>query len=63
MKYIHTYLYIPFCFAKLLFGTRKIIIIRKQKIIKKIIFALFLLQKVKFKKIKNSSYIIIYNDI
>jgi len=34
-----------------LFATRKIII-KEQKIIKRIIFALFLLQKVKFKKIK-----------
>jgi len=52
-------------FVKLLFDTRKlIIIIRKQKINKKIIFALFLLQKIKFEEIrKNCSYIIIYHYI
>jgi len=50
-----------------LFDTRKIIIMRKHKklkrylLFKKIIFALFLLQKVKFEEIrKNCSYIIIY---
>jgi len=37
---------------------------RIQKIIKKIIFALFLLQKVKFEEIrKNCSYIIIYTSL
>jgi len=62
------YLYISF-FVKLLLNTRKIIIIRKQKIIKRIIFALFLLQKVKFDKNKKivfiqlslQLYIIVYN--
>jgi len=43
--YIHIFSY----FAKLLFGTIKIIM-RTQKIIKKVIFALFLLQKVKLRK-------------
>jgi len=55
--------YIFLSFVKLLFDTRKIIIMRKyKKIIKRIIFALFLLQKkVKFEKIrKNCSYIIVY---
>jgi len=38
-----------------------IIIIRKQKIFKRVIFVLFCLQKVKFEEIrKNCSYIIIY---
>jgi len=50
------YLYIPF-FVKLLLNTRKIIIIRKQKIIKRIIFALFLLQKDKFEKNKKIVFI------
>jgi len=52
----------PSFFVKLLLYTRKItIIIRKQKIIKRIIFTLFLLQKIKFEEIKkNYSYIIIY---
>jgi len=50
-------------FVKLLLNTRKKkIIIRKQKITKRIIFALFFLQKVKFEEIrKNCSYIIIYH--
>jgi len=40
---------------------KKKIIIRKQKIIKRIIFTLFLLQKIKFEEIrKNCSCIIIY---
>jgi len=49
-KYMSMYVYIHFLFfIKLLFDTRKIIIIlivKHKKIIKKIIFALFLLQKV-----------------
>jgi len=37
---------------------------KKQKIIKRIIFALFLLQKVKFEEIrKNCFYIIIYRSL
>jgi len=50
----------PSFFCKILLDTRKIII-RKQKIIKRIIFALFLLRKIKFEEIKkNYPYIIIY---
>jgi len=57
--------YIFLSFVKLLFDTRKlIIIIRKQKIIKRIIFALFLLQKIRFEEIReNESHIIIYNYV
>jgi len=36
---------------------------KTQKIIKRIIFTLFLLQKVKFEEIKNCSYIIVSNYI
>jgi len=47
-----------------LFDTRKKILMRKQKIIKKKFFALFLLQKVKFEEIrKNCLYIIIYKSL
>jgi len=56
--------YILFSFVKLLFDTKIIIIMRKhKKIIKKVIFALFLVQKIKFEEIrKNCSYIIIYRS-
>jgi len=46
------YIYIYFLFVKLLFDKKNnSIIMRTEKIIKKIIFALFLLQKVKLKKL------------
>jgi len=55
-----TYVHIFFFFVKLLLDTRKKI----RKHIKRKIFTLFLLQKVKFEEIrKNCSYIIIYDYI
>jgi len=36
---------------------------KKQKIIKRIIFAFFFFTKNQIKKIKNCSYIIVYNDL
>jgi len=65
MKYVHIYPYIAFLFCKNIVRYKKnnsIIIMRTQKIIKKIIFAFFtksLLKKIR----KNYSYIIIYNYI
>jgi len=49
----------PSFFVKLLFDTRKVIIITiiKQKIIKRIIFVLFLFQKIKFEEIRKNYYI------
>jgi len=54
----------PSFFSKIIFDTRKIIIMmRKQKIIKRIIFALFFLQIINFEEIKNCLYVIIYNNL
>jgi len=66
-KYVYIYSYILLSLVKLLFDTRKIIIImRKQKMITRIIFALFLLQIINFEEIrKNCLYtcVIVYNDL
>jgi len=64
-KHIIMYKICPYIFlslVKLLFDIRKIIIMRKM--IKCIIFALFLLQIIKFEEIReNGSYIIIYRSL
>jgi len=55
-------LILVFSFVKFIFSIRKIVVImRRGKIIRRIIFALFLLQKIKFEEmIKNCQYKIIY---
>jgi len=59
MKYVYIYSYIFLSLVKLLFDTRKIIIIMRKhkKIIQRTIFALFLLQIIKFEEIKKIAYV------
>jgi len=53
----NVHMFILISFVKFLLDIRKIIaIMRRQKIIKRIIFSLFLLQKVKFGKMTKNEY-------